>query len=271
MAILTSSFAIGYYNHASGKTITATTSGTGYPASNLSSARLSSSWRSATGSLTSQNVDVDLGSSLSIDVIALIGTNLTDAANRTPKTAENSAFSSPEYNPGSANVFDTSYPVLLTNTHRYGRNLIVLPGSTLSSRYVRVTLNNSGHVDGHLSARVYWVGPLWQPLYSFAGREGTYKRRLETVGNPGVERSLSYLEVTFDALTEAEGVALQSLCTTRLRTGRLLVIPRPDQPATWQTEAFYCTLASLPTLSAWPQGGGLSYWKVGLVFKECED
>lgn len=271
MATLTSSLAIAYLNHASGKTVTATTSAIGYPASNLSTSDLSTSHRTTTGSLTSQNIDVDLGASRDIDVIALIGTNLNNGATRSPVASENSGYTSPEYNPGSGNVFDVSYPELEASTHRYGRNLIVLLGSTLNSRYVRVTLNNSGNSSNFLSSRVYWVGPLWQPLLSFECKEGTFKKRRELVGEPGVERYLSFLDISLHALTEAEGNALEGLCTARLRTGRLLVIPRPDQPATWQSEAVYCTLVGLPTLTAWPQGGGLIFWKVQLIFKECED
>lgn len=271
MTTLTSSFAIGYVNRAAGKTVTATTAATGYPASNLSLSNLASSWQSTTGSLTSQNVDVDLASSQDIDVIALIGTNLSDSATRSPVTSEASNYTSPEYNPGSGSVFNLSYPDLVSGTRQYGRNLIVLPGSTLNSRYVRVTLNNSGNSDNRLSARVYWVGPLWQPLISFSLQDGSFNKRRELVGDPGMERAITYLDATFEVLTEAEGAALESICADRLRTGRLLVVPRPDQPATWQSEAVYCTLVGLPTLTSWPQGGGLIYWKVKLTFKECED
>src|SRR5688572_13965798 len=110
MATLTGSIAIGYLNHASGKTVTATTSATGYPATNLSTSLLSKSWRSTSGSLTTQNVDVDLAASQNIDIIALVGSNLSDAATRTPITSENSGYTSPEYNPGSASVFNLTWP-----------------------------------------------------------------------------------------------------------------------------------------------------------------
>lgn len=271
MTTLTDSIAIGYVNYASGKTVTTTTAATGYPASNLNNSRLPSLWRSTTGSLTAQNVDVDLASSQNIDVIALIGSNLDTSAARTPTTSENSNYSSPEYNPGSANVFDNSYPDLVTGYNRYGKNLIVLSGSTLNSRYVRLTLNNAGNSNNYLSARVYWVGPLWQPATNFGMKDGSIKIKRDLVGEPGIERYLTGLEVTLEVLGEAEAVALESICLARLRTGRLLVIPRPTQPATWQAEALYCTLQGLPTRTAWPQGGGLIYWKVTLNFKECED
>lgn len=271
MATLTSSFAIGYINRATGKTITASTSATGYPASSLNTPALTSAWRSTAGSLTSQDITVDLTSSQDIEVMALIGANLSDTATRTPKTGETSNLLAPEFNPGSGNAFDVSYNLPLSSTHRYGRNVIVLPGVTYNSRYVRFTLDNAGLAANFLSARVFWVGSLWQPVISFGMKEGSYKVRMEFVGEPGLERGLTFIDVSFEALTEAEGKALQAICMARLRSGRLLVIPRPTQPATWQGEALYCTLSGLPTLSAWPQGGGLNYWRVNLTFKECED
>lgn len=269
--MLTSSFAVCYNNLALSKTITATTSATGYPASNLSQARLSTSHRTTAGSLTTQNIDLDLSSSQAIDVIALIGTNLTDAATRTPILSNASNFTSPLYAPGSGNVFNLSYPDVVTVSYRYGRNLIILPSQTYSPRYVRVTLNNSGNPSNYLSSRIYWVGPLWQPQISFSLKDGSFKKRLEFIGDPGLEKFLTVLEVSLDALTEAEGEALRSICAAKMRTGRLLVIPRPDQPATWQGEAVYCTLQGPPTLTAWPQGGGEMRWKVQLTFRECED
>lgn len=271
MAILTSSFAISYVNRAAGKTVTATTAASGYPASNLSSSRLSSSHRTTDGSLTSQNIDVDLGSSLAVDVVALIGTNLTDSATLSPVLSNNSNFTSPLYSPGSGSVFDLTYPDLATVIYPYGRNLIVLPGQTYSPRYVRITLNNSGHPSNYLSSRVYWVGPLWQPQYSFGMKDGSFVRRYEPVGVPGLERFLTFMDVTLDVLSEVEGNALRSIILERLRTRRLLVIPRPGEAATWQAEALYCTLAGGVRLTNWPQGGGQQIWKVQLTFKECED
>lgn len=272
MTTLTSSFAIGYVNHANGKTITATTSATGYPASNLNSPSLSLGWKSTSGSLTNQNLDVDLGSSKDVDLIALIGTNLREAsATRSPVMSENSNYSSPEYNPGSASAFDTTYPPLADDTPPYGRNLIVLPPSTLNARYGRLTVSDSGHTDNYLSGRVLWFGPIWQPLISFPCKEGSFKKRRDPVGVPGMERGLRVMDVQLDVLSEAEGRALESICGERLRSRRLIVIPRPDQPATWASEVLYCTLGSLPTLTGWPQGAGEILWKVQLTFKECED
>lgn len=277
MADLTPSIAICYKNWviadptSSAKTVTATTSATGYAATNLSTPQLYSSWRSTTGSLTSQNVDVDLGASRDIGVIALIGTNLTTSATRSPVTSESNLYTSPEYNPGSGNVFDNSNTALLDDSYPYGKHLLVFPPTTLNSRYVRLTLNDSTNPSNYLSSRVYWVGPIFQPGISFSMKEGSVKKRREIIGDPGLERFITYLEIQLDVLSEAEGRALESICSAKLRSGRLLVVLRPTQQATWQGEALYCIMAGLPTLASFPQGAGLIYWKLQLVFKECED
>lgn len=274
MAPLSGSFAIGYLNYASGKTISATTSASGYPAANLSLSDLSSSWRSTAGSLTSQQLIADLGSPLDIDIIALIGVNLEDDATREPKTSESSNLSSPEFNPGSGNVFDVTNQSLITtldDISPYGRNLIIFTNQTYNSRYVGLSLSDSGNPDNYLSGRVFWAGPVFQPVISFGLKEGSFVKRIEPVGSPGLERGLTYLDVSFEVLSEAEGEALRSIFMARLRSGRLLVVPRPDQPATWQSEVLYCTLAGGIKLTAWPQGAGVVIWKVQLTFKECED
>lgn len=270
MATLTGSIAISYTNLASGKTITPITQATGYPAANLNNSLLSLAWRSTTGSLTSQALDCDLGSQQNFDIYGVIGTNLTDVATRVARTSEQSNFSTVE-DDNTSNAFDLTWSALVPDYSRYGRNVIRLPGTTQNARYTRITLNDSTNPNNYLSARVYWVGLLWQPTYSYAGQPDTFRKRREIIGEPGMERFITFLEVDLHCLSEVEGRALESLCSARLRTGRLFVLMRPTQPASFQSEAMYCTLVGLPVLSAWPQGGGLNFWKVKLTFRECED
>lgn len=271
MATLTGAIAIGWVNRAANGTVSATTAAAGFPASNLKLPPLSSKWRSTTGSLTTQNVDVDLGTSMDIDVIALLGFNGDDDATRSPKTAENSGFSPTEHDPGSGNAWDTTtYPALIADTPAFGRNLIYLPGSTLNSRYVRLVLNDTGNPSNYLSASVFWVGPLWQPANSFKIDEDAYKFRLVAVGEPGMERYLRELEMELYAMSEGEARQIESVCANRLRSSRLLVIPRPTVAATWLREAIYCTLVELPVSSCIPVRSGLR-WKTTVVFREVED
>lgn len=264
MPTLTAAPAIGYVNRASGATVTTATAASGYPATNLANARMGSLWRSTAD--TSEEVDVDLGSSLDIDVMALLGTNLTDAADKTPVTSEASDYSSPEHNPGQSDVFDTTYTAKLDDEPVYGRHLIHLPGSTLNSRYVRLTLDDGANPDGYVQARVYWAGPIWQPPY---GMDYASELEEEFVGSPGVERYLRTWEITLKGLSEAEAREWRSILRNKLRSGRYLIIPRPTLAATFINEALYATLAEAPRVRAMP-----TYpirYSVVAKFREVED
>jgi hypothetical protein len=280
MATLTSSLAIGYLNHALGAGMSATTNAAGYLPVNLATPKLSTSWRSSTGSLTSQQLIADLTSSRDIDVIALVGFNGEDDATATIKTSEASNLSSPEYNPGSAPAWDaTTYPYLLTDRatqeaiYPYGRNLIHFPGITKNSRYVGISLSDSGNPNNRLSGRVFWAGPVFQPADSFLIEHEKFVKRRVPIGTPGMQRSLRALDLELYMLTEGEAIKVESLMAARLGTGRLLVVPRPTMPETFLDEALYCRLdleKNPPARSVIPTSGGLR-WKMHLTFLECED
>lgn len=272
MATLAGAIAFCYVNRASGKTITATTAATGYPASNLNNARMSSSWRST--ALTGQRIVADLTTAQDIDVVALIGYNGEDDSTCTVKTSEASDLSAHEYTSGSITPLDaTTYPVLsgASDTPRYGRNLIHFTGATKNSRYVGFdTLDDSGNADGFLRGRVLWAGPAWQPSDSFDLTGEKFRRRRELVGPPGMQRYVTYIDVEFFAMSEGEARKLEGIAGARLSTGRLLVVPRPLSVSTFLYEALYCTLEGLPDFGAVPVQGGLC-WRVGLTLKEVED
>lgn len=243
MTILTSELVIGYLNLASGKTITATTAATGFPASNLADPRLQATlWRSTAGSLTSQNIDVDLGSSSPYDIVALLGTNLEDSATRQPYGDDVSNFATPDWTPGSASVFDVSVPPLLSGRDGwfvFGRHLIIFTETTQTDRYVRVTLNNSGNTDNYLRAAVSWIGPIIQLPFDIAWEPAPWK----FVGVPGSDRIQRLHTFTFKAVTLQQKVYLESLIYKLKRSGRMLLVPRPTRKETWQSEAIYCTFS----------------------------
>jgi len=265
MPTLTAAPAICYINRASGKTITATTAASGYAASNLNNARMSSSWRST--ALTAQRLVADLTSATDIDVIALLGFNGEDDATLTAKTSENSDLSSHEYSSGSVNAFDTTYTAKLSDTPVYGRHTITFPGTTQNSRYVGYdTLNDSGNPDTYLQGRVLWAGPVWQPPYGMAYESEMLE---EMVGNPGAERYLRIWKLTLKGLTEAQSRELLSILRNKLRSGRYLIVPRPTLTATFVNEAIYATLAEPAKRRAMPTK--TVTWSVDVAFREVED
>lgn len=241
MATLTSQLAIGYSNLASGKTITATSSATGYPASNLSDPRLQATlWRST--SLLTQNIDVDLGSSQAYDVVGLLGTNLEDPATRRMFGDDVDTFATPDWDSGNTTVFDTSVPPLITGRDGwpvFGRHLIVFTQTTQTDRYIRTTVLDSGNASGYLRAAVYWVGPIIQLSFDALWEPAPWRFS----GVPGSDRIQRLHTFTFRSLTFQQKVYLDSLLYKLKRSGRLLLVPRPDKRETWQSEAIYCTFA----------------------------
>lgn len=274
MATLAGGLAIGYANRADGKTITATTAATGYAASNLNSPRQATSWRSTTGSLTAQTLIADLSSAQDIDLIALLGFNGEDDATGSYTTSENSDLSSPEYGATSAASWDaTTWPYLVDDAGPYGRNLIHFPGTTKNSRYIGITLADSGNPDNYLSGRVFWTGPIFQPAESFLIEQEKWAIRRVVIGSPGIQRSLRAMDFDLTMQSEVEARKLESLIATKLSTGRLLVVPRPTMPESFLSEALYCRLdleKSPPARYIIPVSGGLR-WKMSLSFLECED
>lgn len=273
MSTLINSLAIGYINRADGKTITATTAAGGYAAINLSNAAMfDPTWRTTTSSLTSQTIIADLSAATDIDVIALLGFNGEDDATCQIKTSEVSNLTSPEHDSTLINAFDpTTYPNLLNDSPRYGRHIVHFPGTTKNSRYAGITLNDTGNPATYLKASVFWAGPIWQPALSFAGVRDSYRKREEIIGEPGLQRFIRILEIDLYFITESEARKLASIARFKLHSGRLLVVPRPKEPAKFLDEAIYCTLVDSLTRSVIPLDGSELYWRTTLVFKEVED
>lgn len=275
MPLLTSSPAIAYLNLAKGKTITVSSANASFPGSNLSNSLLSgdgATWRSGNGVLTGVTVDADLESSQDVDIVALLGTNLTDSATRTPLSSEASNFSSPEYNPSSGPAFDLTYSSIISDIPDYGRHLIVLPGQTYNSRYWRFTLNDSGNPYNYLKAAVFWIGPIYQFNQAWTsdpqGLDSSSEPTFEFIGSPGIEKSLEGWKLVIKGLSEKSSRKILSIVKNKLRTGRLVVIPHPTDTKTFIHEIMYCTIVGfrrnlIPGVSL--------FWQVEIEFQNVED
>lgn len=218
------------------------------------------SWRSST--LTSVNLDADLGANYDIDVLALIGVNLDDDATRTPVIDDTAGFGSPLYAPGSSNAFDLTNAELLPHRPNHGRNLIILPGSTITGRYTRITLNDSGNPDNYLAARTYWAGPIWQPPWGI--NEASELSTL-FIGQAGVERYLRKWRIVFNALTRAEQFKIKSVLLAKLRSGVVLLIPHPTVASTFVEEAIMARMVGEPSIQMM---ASFPYWTVEVEFLE---
>lgn len=265
MADLLSSPAIAYLNLADGRTITASSSAAGYPASRLSNSLLSESWRSVTAALTSITIDADLGSSQDIDIAALVGVNLEDDHTRRLQLDDSATFATVpnDHDSTLGSGFDVTLGALMEDHPSHGRNLIYFPGETINSRYARFTLNDTGNPDNHLRASVLWAGPVWQ---AETGMQWDWELVDDIVGSPGVEAPVREWKLAYKLLTEAEARELRSILRNKLRSGRYLIVPHPTDTTTLIHEAIYATLSTPARIL--PQPTYPRTYSVEMVFRE---
>jgi len=237
---VSAAIAIAYRNLATIGSLTASSSATGWPSSNLKLADLMRGWRSTVA--TASTIDCDLGAVIGpphqIDLVALLGVNLTDAADWRVYIDDSAGFGSPEYDSLSLDAFDLTYPSLLPDSHAAGRHLIHLTPTTINEQYVRLVLTDPDIPQGHHQGGVLWIGPVWRPAQTFGydWRPGDL-----SVGTNGMEVLVAAHRLTIPSLTAAEIHQLRSIYRALGRTGRMLIVPRPASPEAWQHEVLYCT------------------------------
>ncbi len=267
MPTLTSAPAIAYRNLAANLVVTSSSENPSFPSKNLGTSTLESQiWESVVGSLTSVSNIVDLGSVSSIDIVALLGFNGSDTSSRTLHLANNSSFSPLLYST-TGSSFDLTYTThILNDTPSYGRHLLILPSSTINAKNVRLLLTDTSSPNNHLKGSVLWVGPLWQFPQ---GYDISTEPLGEYVGVPGVERRVKGWKLIVKGLSETDSVNIESVINTKLRSGRLILIPHPTKPSILH-EVMYCTLTSykrtyLPIISH------DTPYQAEIEFREVED
>lgn len=260
---LTGAPAIGYLNLADGVALGGF-GASGYPFSNLSNPRMSSSWRSVSD-VSDVAVSVDLGAVVDIDVVALIGDNLTLDGTEETELDNEDDFPSPHYAPGPRDAHDSTHAAILTPYAPQGNIIAHVLADTVAARYARMTLDDTGNSDGYLSARVLWVGPVWQPEL---GIDAESVRELVFVGSPGMERALIQWRLVFHMQNRTKAHELESILLNKLRSGRYLIIPHPDRPETFLWEAIYATMVGAPKVV--PQAL-YPYWTTEVTFLEVVD
>lgn len=278
MPALTNRLAIGYDNLASGKSIVSMSEASGYAASNLALPRLYGSngnerWHSASGSLTAQSIDVDLGSAQDIELIGLLGVNLEDDATRRILTDDASNFASPDHDSDlqtgdDGSVFDTSIPPLIAGRRSwppFGRHLLYFPSTTQTNRYVRVTAGDAGNADNYLSAAVLWVSRILQLPFDWNWEPGPPV----VDGEPGLERVYRTHNFTCRGLTTQQQVDVESLFYVMKRTGRVVICPQPLQRETWIHKAWYGVFQGAPRSTRMLTSEEL--WQISLSFVEVLD
>lgn len=257
---MSSTFAIGYLNHVvrSAAIMTASNAQSGWPASNLKTPRLSARWRGAVADLT-EWFQADLNATLPVDVVALLGTNVTDAFTVRVRVDSDPIAAPYAYDSTVVPAFDLTIPALVASHHPAGRSVIKVLPQSASGEIVFVDLaSDAGNPDNYYAVGHLWAGPLWSPAVSWQSVQIEHEE-LPFVG------ALRVVEVELRNLSLTERVQLESIWRSKGTTGRLLVITRSDSNVIHH-EAVYGTFASSPSFSS--SSPFSSAWNATLKFKE---
>lgn len=132
---------IAYENLADGATITASSSDSSHPVSNLQDERLSTLWAST--AVTAQSIYIDMGSAVSVNTVALMGHNISSSATVTiyagATTAVSALSSAITYNDGMMLLFSGG------NTYRYWK--LSISGNDAAPQAGRLWLGNYITID----------------------------------------------------------------------------------------------------------------------------
>ena len=130
---------IAYNNLFDDGTLTASSEATGYAVENTQNQRLAKVWRSTDAS--TQTVVVNLATAQTITVVAVMGHNLTSAANITLE----------------GNTSD-SWPGATSQTVTYNAGVILKFFTGSSYQYWRFTIEDTTNTDGYLEIGRLWIG-----------------------------------------------------------------------------------------------------------------
>lgn len=171
---------IAWINLADSATVTASSSVSTLPVGNLASEDIQEVWRATS---TTAYLIVDLGSSTSVGIVALIGSNagLVDAAQVRVSTSDNTGAAGDAYNSGTiATAVDTVFGMFVHPIE-----------PAVSGRYVRIDLTQSSAPEaGRLVVARTWTPSTnfslvrsWEPLWNDLSR-----RSFSLSGNPFFDR-----------------------------------------------------------------------------------
>src|SRR5258706_11204554 len=143
--------------------IAASSEAPGYPASRLSSQRISVGWRTVVGVIPGVTLDFTHSSSVPIGAVSLVGNNFSDTATLRVKYSDTALGNVDKGDTGVVNAFDLTYADLRRYTPPWGRTSLVLPAAALSARYVRVLIEDPSNAYGYLAVGVASAEDAFQP------------------------------------------------------------------------------------------------------------
>lgn len=234
-------------------TLTVTSAASGLPVTNLQSVYPWKVWRST--SAADQTIDLDLGAATSIDAIALVNHNLDDNGTwRIYLDDNSSSFASPTYDPGAADIHETTIDTDLLG--RLQPTAIRVLSAPVSARYARIVLSNTGNATGYLQAGRLVVGlseriGINRPYTIDATDLGQLKRT--PYGNqwPEARATVRKWKLTLAHKTEDDLVVdiWGKYWRTKGKGGDLMICPRPDKASLYHLEAGYAVMTGFDPLA----------------------
>ena len=270
MAIANRFGLLGFDNLAAAGTFSATfTPATGYPLTNLQNNRIFSTCRTAVGTKTGVQFDIDLGANKTIDSFGMLW-NPSDTATWRVRFSTVSNFATTTADSGVVNAF-TLLP--LTGTairykQPWGRSTFV-GFSSSSARYVRVNIEDSANVDNQIILSIVRVGLLWTP--AIAQDLTTKPLADQIVGEPGLQKSLRGHSVSWKQLTRAERAAAAEILRHCGTTTRFFVVPQPNTRDTHADELFWGVIESQLEIDLFVKKASAEYWAGRMNFREVDE
>lgn len=227
-------------------TITAVSEATSMPASNLDKMQPSDVWRST--SLTSQYIEIDLGSAKSVTVVALMFTNLTSAATWQVQAGSTTAYS---------NYDSTSLTAWAGATQNVDRPhaFLDLTAAAKTYRYWKISLTDAANPAGYFEAGRVILSNAFQGgrNYSYGAGRG-YKDMTVTKDAFGgqmiveekAKRPVISFEANFLTATEAEATVLE---LQRNLSGGVLAMQDPSASTYRMGRMHYGRLSIEPVIN----------------------
>lgn len=228
------------------KTVTASSAAAGHPASELTSPRLSRTWRSVAGALSGVTLRLDYGVAVPIDAAVIVGANFTTDATRRVRFGT-TAGASDLGEIASGPAFDAAWAGPRTYAPPWGRMVVALPPARITARHVEFLITDAANPDGQLRAAYAFAEEAFPFTQSFnAGWRRPDEPLVEGAGL-GFRRQH---QILLTGLPQSEAYALLDLARSMGETGRALFIPWPHEPKSWLADALWGAFRGLPDIQA---------------------
>ena len=211
-----------------------------YPLTNLGNNRLWSRVRFVSGALSAVQITIDAGATVTANVFAVPGHNLTSAATRRFQASTVSNFASTTIDTGGALLpcWDTSLGHLMADRRPWGIPVVYVNASTVDSRYFRWTFTDAANPAGYLEFGIALFGAATQ----FRLEERGLKRVPKKAGAVGAEIYRRRHGLSFSNLTAGERAKLESLVAGLGSTRRVMTLSQPLDASTYKSDAVWGTV-----------------------------